>query len=173
MRRLFESDPLLAKWIQRENLHGLMMRGGKIPQAYAPHVLHAMVNVAGTPGNRWFMPLIASYNGLGCHLDIKFMRPGMRGNLFPGGDLDNRLKTLFDGLRMPREPQEIPDDGWLPDPAEKFFCLLEDDALITGFQVATEPLLTPATDSASEVRLEIGVKVVVLTINEHNQIYRE
>jgi hypothetical protein len=168
---LFQSNPLLAKWKERDHTYGAMMLKGAVKNDYDKKVLHPIVNVRGTPGNLWFQPLITKHNGLGCELNIKFMRPGNSRQVYTGGDLDNRLKTLFDGLRMPNDPQEIPQGGWLPS-GGAFHCLLEDDCLIVGLSISTEPLLTAQTDSQAEVRLEIGVRVVVLSQNEHNQVYR-
>ena len=72
------------------------------------------------------------------------------------GDIDNRLKTLFDALRAPKNATEIP-KGAVPGPDEDpFFCLLEDDALITAVSVETERLLT-ANQGSTEVHLDIQV----------------
>ena len=63
-----------------------------------------------------------------CGLDILFLRP--EGDPLikndGDGDLDNRLKVIFDALRMPRERDEIP-KGDRPGPTETpyFYCLLE------------------------------------------------
>ena len=58
-------------------------------------------------GGHEFMPLIREAVGLACSLDIVFMRKGEIGSLVSqDGDLDNRIKTLFDGLRMPT-PNEM------------------------------------------------------------------
>jgi len=57
------------------------------------------------------------------------------------GDLDNRLKTLFDALRRPTNTKEF--GGYdRPDESENpFFCLLEDDALVTKVSVESDVLL--------------------------------
>ncbi len=58
------------------------------------------------------------------------------------GDIDNRLKTLLDSFTMPDQnqtPDGSPDTGETP-----FFCLLEDDKLITGLAVKTDRLLRDA-----------------------------
>jgi hypothetical protein len=110
-------------------------------------------------GGHQFMPLIRKSVGLACSLDIIFMRKGEIGSLVSqDGDLDNRIKTLFDGLRMPL-PSEM---GSHPPAEEPFHCLLEDDALITGFQVDTDRLLTKPDSDIHEVRLVIDVSVRVM-----------
>lgn len=76
-------------------------------------------------------------------LDIIMLRPSPPGTIIGhGGDIDNRLKTLFDSLRLPTA-DEIPPDKVedLISASPPFFCLLKDDALITSVAVRTERLL--------------------------------
>lgn len=48
-------------------------------------------------------PLVTERLNLICHLDILFLRREVPGRvLTQGGDIDNRLKTLLDSLRMPK-----------------------------------------------------------------------
>jgi len=95
---------------------------------------------------------------LGCAIDILFLRRDAPGNLVrSGGDIDNRIKVLFDGLRMPEDRKEIA--GAEPQEEETpFFCLLQDDALITEVHVVTDRLLTP-------VSLEVPIHAVELTVH--------
>ena len=52
------------------------------------------------------------------------------------GDLDNRLKTLLDGLRIPTSQQEIRTFTSQETLEEnEYICLLEDDVLITALQI--------------------------------------
>jgi hypothetical protein len=93
-------------------------------------------------GNFEFVPVVSTRLRLVCHLEVLFLRPGPPGILIGhGGDIDNRLKTLFDALQIPTQDQiagEQPERGEIP-----FFCLLEDDALITRISVETDRLLKP------------------------------
>jgi hypothetical protein len=53
-------------------------------------------------GSFRFLPLITKENGLACKLDILFLRRDSPGGLVEnGGDLDNRIKVLFDSLKVP------------------------------------------------------------------------
>jgi hypothetical protein len=56
-----------------------------------------------------------------------------------GGDIDNRVKVL----KVPRECNEIPKEQGPEKDEEPFFCLLEDDSLITKVAITTDRLLTP------------------------------
>jgi hypothetical protein len=77
-----------------------------------------------------------------------------------GGDIDNRLKVLFDALRVPANCDEVAGAVKASDEDPYFFCLLEDDALITEVSVTTDTLLTPyVTGQENDVHLVINVKV--------------
>ncbi|MGI8743784.1 MAG: hypothetical protein ACR2NN_14655 [Bryobacteraceae bacterium] len=86
---------------------------------------------------RRFGSLIRKLNGLACSLDVLLLRRDNPGGLLKsGGDIDNRLKVLLDGLRMPASLAEL--GGFEPDSDEEpFFCLLEDDVLINDLSVTT------------------------------------
>jgi hypothetical protein len=52
----------------------------------------------------WFIPMITMPMEAHCHLALRIGRPMKPGRLiFEGGDLDGRLKTLFDALAMPKD----------------------------------------------------------------------
>lgn len=55
-----------------------------------------------------FVPLVNQHYGLSCNLDILMLRREQPGRIvMQGGDIDNRIKTLFDALRMPVNQDEI------------------------------------------------------------------
>jgi len=115
-----------------------------------------------------FLPLFHDYFGsLACALDILFLRRDQPGDLIKyGGDIDNRIKVLFDALRMPQECQEL--DGQKPAEDENpFFCLLQDDRQITEVNITTDRLLTPQTtdENINDVHLIIHVKTLSLDGN--------
>jgi hypothetical protein len=86
-------------------------------------------------GNR-FIPLISEASGFTCSLDILFLRRDAPGGTWNAGDIDSRIKVLFDGLKMPKQVKEL---GGLEieDDESPFHCLLEDDKLITSHSVTT------------------------------------
>lgn len=88
-----------------------------------------------------FAPLVSSHFSFTASLSITFLRPGYPGQLLrTGGDIDNRMKTLFDALAKPPANQ-IPEGDAPQSDENPFFCLLQDDALITGLSVSTDRLL--------------------------------
>ncbi len=60
--------------------------------------------------------------------------------LIQSGDIDARLKTIFDALRLPKNLDEAGGVGPQTD-ENPFFCLLEDDKLISEIKVTTDSLL--------------------------------
>jgi hypothetical protein len=119
------------------------------------------------------IPLVRERVNLVCDLDILFLRRENPGQLISaGGDLDNRIKVLFDALRVPQDDNEV--RGLVPtNPAGLLFCLTEDDSLITGFRVTTDRLLEPAKSGAEEnnVKLIINVEVKATKLTEENLAY--
>ena len=108
-------------------------------------------------GQFTFAPLITNEMNVVAELSITLLRPESPGHLITqGGDIDNRLKTLFDALTMPRHENALPKDTTPTSDETPFFCLLEDDNLVTAVAVRTEQLLEPNID-ANHVDLFINV----------------
>ncbi|MBI2880770.1 MAG: hypothetical protein HYY21_04230 [Candidatus Tectomicrobia bacterium] len=104
-----------------------------------------------------FAPLINEQLNLIAELKITLLRPESPGSIITqAGDIDNRLKTLFDALKVPKEASAIPSDDKPQEGEDPFFCLLEDDNLITKVSVETDRLLYPC-ESSSEVEMLIHV----------------
>jgi hypothetical protein len=128
MKRLWDYDPLSRNrsWLQEPR---------------ADYVDYAILERA---GDAVFAPLISKRNDLICELEITFLRQQAAGLLIgEGGDLDIRVKTLFDALRIPR-PAEMQRLQPLEPKENPMFCLLQDDALITRVSIETDRLLKPA-----------------------------
>lgn len=110
-------------------------------------------------GQHKFVALVRSDLELTAELDIIFLRREFPGTaILQGGDLDNRLKTLLDALRLPKDRHEIP-ESFTPQPDEcPLFCLLEDDCLVTSIKISAGLLLNSKVDK-SDVHLVIHVSV--------------
>lgn len=119
-------------------------------------------NIVRRIGDFEFAPLVCERVSLVAELSVTLFRPQAPGALVgSGGDVDNRLKTLLDALKVPSEPNALPqNDSPRPDEAP-FHCLLEDDKLVTRLAVTTERLLEPGLDP-NEVLLLVGVKTRVV-----------
>jgi hypothetical protein len=119
------------------------------------------------PNSAAYIPLIRKSLNLACALDILFLRHEDPGSLIlQGGDIDGRIKTLFDALRIPTEGEERA--GGEPT-ANPLFCLLQSDSLISDLSVRTGRLLGERTKKPHCVRLTIDVTIKVLRVMNENQ----
>jgi hypothetical protein len=178
---LYYRGPLKAnrgardKHILRQHFHRQMRALWKqlplsgFTRLWDPSGPHDDLQIGHQLGAYTFVPLVGDRVSLVAELEITMLRPQAPGAIIAlGGDIDNRIKTLLDALRMPRDPKEIPKTTG-PSPDEvPFFCLLEDDSLVTRLSVATDRLLEPVA-GPSEVVLLIHVitkqlKVMIGTI---------
>lgn len=110
-----------------------------------------------------FIPLVTRSNEWVCNIAIRFLRRSDPGDVIQqDGDLDNRLKTFFDGLRIPHSEPEVITDT--PN-KRNCFCLLEDDSLIAGFSIETGRLLGPLGEQETESDVDISIHVTVKGTN--------
>lgn len=117
-----------------------------------------------------FIPLITQQMNVVAELSIIMLRPEAPGNIIAqGGDIDNRLKTLFDSLTMPTQTNSLPSDLEI-DKSKPCYCLFEDDNLITSVTVRTEQLLEPNVDKNS-VDMVIFVHTMVTRNTMGNQLF--
>lgn len=121
-----------------------------------------------------FIPLVREDWELYCDLDILFLRRDPPGSIVQAGDIDNRIKTLIDALRRPRNASELyGNESPAPD-EDPFFVLMEDDNLITRLSVETDMLLDPnEPDSADQkrVHLIISVNIRPYTATRFNLVF--
>ena len=128
---------------------------------YSPLSTYLEVNARSTKysiGRHRFVPLIRQGSPYQCFLDILFLSEGRPG-VFDSGDLDNRVKTLVDSLRMPRNKDEIPDIQPPTDEEDGLFCLLEDDSFISSLSVQRDLLLAPRKPSSNYAKVTIRVAI--------------
>ncbi|BCA58000.1 hypothetical protein HMP06_0769 [Sphingomonas sp. HMP6] len=106
---------------------------------------------------------------MGVHLDVLFLRDDRVGSVLRAGDIDNRLKTLLDGLSMPQSEAQL-GSKISPGPDEKpFFCLLEDDSLVVKVSVETDTLLQPIPDiGTNAARVIVTVRTSPFRVTDAN-----
>jgi hypothetical protein len=109
-----------------------------------------------------FVPLVTAWRFLRCELSVRLYRyegDELHGRLLEGnGDLDNQLKTLLDALRMPHHKDELP--RGCSHSGDAFFCLLEDDCLISRLTLDTRQILGPRPADTHQVQVDLDVKIV-------------
>ena len=112
-----------------------------------------------------FVPLVTEALKLNAWISVLLFRHKPRGHLIgPTGDADNQLKTLIDALRMPTSSQKI-DKAILPELPSPFFCLLEDDALVTKVSLETEHWLTPTSPENTLAIIEVTINKTFTTFD--------
>jgi hypothetical protein len=118
-------------------------------------------------GNIQFVPLVSTKLNAVAELDITLLRPEPAGRILAsGGDIDNRIKTLLDALKIPdaNQVKAVTDSQTVDQP---FLCLLEDDGLVVRLSVLTEQLLEPVKNN-SEVIALIRVSITRVAESMHN-----
>lgn len=89
-----------------------------------------------------YVPLVTEDYCLRCRLDVLFLRVDEKRNyVIQGGDIDGRLKTLFDGMRMARNGNELPHGAVQGQDEDPLFVLLQDDDLVSEVNISTDRLL--------------------------------
>lgn len=148
LRELWNQHPLLKDTLERQT-------NGR------PNVeLIADRFVRGVRGQYRFVPLVREEHFHFCSLNVLFLRRDSPGNLIrSGGDLDNRIKVLFDALTVPGDNA----NAGLGEPGDNenpFFCLLQDDKMITEVSITTDRLLHPMEqeERLGDVHLILHVK---------------
>jgi hypothetical protein len=169
--RLVYEGPLLAqgakaahKWEIRRALHPQLERLWKEKPLVAVAPRRSPDSIVVDRDGLRFAPLVTQRLNLYAEVSVLLMRQQQHGALFTeGGDIDNRLKTLLDALRLPRGPNEGRGNGEREADPELFFCLMEDDALITKVSVETAQLLRPAPPDHVLAIVGVHVKKTMLT----------
>ena len=140
-------------WTINTNLRKLAVKTKKgawhidIGNSLVPTENQRFENGIRTIGKNWnrqgydFLPLVTEDFTLRCRLDILLLRPGEKKHIYCMGDIDGQLKTLFDGFRIPKDEEDIGKNDGPQEDEIPFFCLLEDDNLITEVHVVTDQLL--------------------------------
>lgn len=151
--------PQLKKLVQHSpwnNLQKYMM----------PNPTKSPVSTKHIGGIDW-NPIITPNLKLLAELDIQLMHPEIVG--VPRSDIDNRIKTLLDGLRCPQNEHEVGENTTNND--GPIYTLLDDDHLVTKLSVNTSHLLSsemfarctphaqPHLDEKVFLMLDVNVRV--------------
>lgn len=127
------------------------------------HIMESHLGDKFVRGDVRFVPLVCEYFNTVCLLDVLFLRRDRPGSIVQsGGDIDNRLKVLFDALRVPSQSELGPERPELD--RNRFYCVMEDDALITQVKVTTDRLLTPRRHDEAENDVHVILHVTTLPL---------
>lgn len=113
-----------------------------------------------------YIPLISDRISLRAEIDLLLLSSSLPGGLLHGGDIDNRLKTLFDAMSVPASQQQIPKSA-SADIDKRVFCLLDDDRLVTRLTVSNDRLLT-TKECSREIIALIQVRPIAFRVTFAN-----
>jgi hypothetical protein len=115
-----------------------------------------------------FVPLVRKEIKLTCSLRVLFLRRDFPAPVLDAGDIDNRLKTLVDALRMPSQA-EVSEP---PKPDEDpFYVLLDDDRQVTHVELESDAALAPENPGDTDpsfARLVVTVEIHPYDVNMFN-----
>ncbi|WP_171208514.1 MULTISPECIES: hypothetical protein [unclassified Ruegeria] len=149
LKRHWQTNKFLSEWkttqsdFDREN-HRRPSSTPRIAAGDERHDMRKLVPEAHRMAGFRFTPLTRKHWYLNCTLDILFLRRDPPGPVTKHGDIDNRIKTLVDALRLP-DANQVSDNMTPGDGEDPFYVLMEDDELLTRLNVETQMLLTPQT----------------------------
>jgi hypothetical protein len=169
LKKLWENTPPLSEMRWPSRFPDITRTGGGGEAIMSFGVMSDMSRVewlAGEMprlGDYQFVPLVTEDLNLWCGLEILFLRHGRPGEIFNAGDIDGRLKTLIDGLKMPQQLSDLGTYADRPDNDEiPFYCLLRDDSLVSRVAVETDVLLEElkgGIPSKNDARVVVSVKL--------------
>lgn len=122
-------------------------------------------------GETEFIPLVSKAAHVDCWIDFRILRPSH--DLVNAPDIDNQVKVLFDGLKMPRTLDEMGKQAVAsPSP---LYVLLEDDGLVNKITSTQDELLQPILGksdiSNNDVRVVIDVHIRPQVPTSENVIF--
>jgi hypothetical protein len=167
LKRLWETHPLLKFYTQQS--HVVDLGSVKTHQRHGHTQIDSLASTF-----EGYIPLVIKDFGMVCELEILFLRAEPAGNVLQrggagGGDIDNRMKTLFDALSVPQRGQVRLKAEDTPDPSP-MYVLLEDDSLITSIKINADRFLAaaegadPADAAEACVIIAVNVKAVNPTL---------
>ena len=126
---------------------------GKPPKQGEPHMYSDI------GGKRFWFLVSEGYKTI-VDLNISIVLPHPVGAIVSnGGDIDNRIKTLFDALRIPAVATEIPSNDSFMYGNEGMFCLLQDDKLINRVSIVSYQDHEPVDADSVRCFIEVRTKI--------------
>jgi len=141
-----------------EKKHPLKARSGvpeELKDNYVPKQIHQRVVWSGGETDREelievvngkrYLPIVSENLALSCKLNILLLSMGS--NVMELGDLDGRVKTIVDALKVPRGNDHCEGDE------DPLYCLVENDSLISDLRVTADLLLAPPPEQVREANV--------------------
>ena len=166
LRRLWTTDKFLSEHRVDPAAYGVDVSASQVGAFWGPDpnnqiALSAAVANLYQEHSYRFVPLVREQWFLTCSLRILFLRQDGVNTTLHSGDIDNRVKTIIDALTKPSHAAHLQSHPKPNDDEDPFYCLLENDRLVTGLQIETDTLLTPPTGNSSEGLRQASIVVSV------------
>jgi hypothetical protein len=151
LRRFWQVNNFLKGWSKRTDAYS-SERMEEFLESISPKI----------DGTR-FIPLISRSACVDCWIDMRILRPGH--DLVNAPDIDNQVKVLFDGLKMPMTEDQMGENHKTsPDRSPNpLYVLLEDDSLVSKLTSTQDELLQPVSSKheveKNDVRVLIDVHI--------------
>jgi hypothetical protein len=143
--------PQLQELFRTPNMQGFFGR------ARAPDEIGEFERVL---GEKRFRFIVSAANYTVAALSITVLMPGKTQQLLTnGGDIDNRIKTLLDALRVPADASEIPRSDAFNYGTDGLCCLLENDDLVDRLAVRTYHDFDPIDGKSVRCLIEVETRV--------------
>ena len=111
-------------------------------------------------GDKRFWFLISETLATVVNLNLTILVPHEVGRIVQnGGDIDNRIKTLFDALRAPATDSEVPSNDSFDYQPGGMYCLLQDDKLINRVSIRSYQDHSPLEDDSVRCLIEVETKI--------------
>ena len=111
-----------------------------------------------------FVPLVTADQAPRVLIDVLLLRPEGKAFIYKQGDIDGQVKTIFDALTLPTSREQVDATG-PKDDETPFFCLLEDDRMISEVRVNADQLLllpheraVKANDAFAVIRVQLNAR---------------
>lgn len=114
-----------------------------------------------------FVPLARKDWKLHCKLQILLLRQDGVNSAVSAGDIDNRVKTIIDALTKPAHLNQLPANESPVEGEDPFYCLLEDDRLVTSLEIESDSLLDPNFPN-NHAHVIVSVEIRPHTVNMFN-----
>jgi hypothetical protein len=115
-----------------------------------------------------FLPLVRPELSTVCGMSIKFLvNHEVCSLVTQAGDLDNRIKTLLDALRVPKDNEfngNVPADDPLP-------CLLHNDAMVVDLCVSVERWFSRAAKTEKDAQVHIDVEIMTARPSFYTEVF--
>jgi len=165
--KLRSRDTAKAKHSIRQSLHGQLRSiclSRPFVSLFKPDQFESLVikdlSMSKVIDGKKFNFLISEKLATVANLNLTLLVPHAVGSIVQnGGDIDNRLKTLFDALRIPTASSEVPTTDDFEYGSEGMYCLLEDDKLINRVAIKSFQDHSPLGGDSVRCLIEVETKI--------------